>query len=144
MAFRLGSNATNSVRKKSTDAIVDAVDAGTTNTTGSIKLYSGAQPATPETAPSGTLLVAINFANPAFADSDQTGTAGLTGGTAISASVTASGTPGYFRIVDRDGNALMDGSVTATGSGGDLTFDNTTFVSGATATISSFSVATPM
>lgn len=141
MAFRLGLG-TNSPRKKSTDAIVDSVDVGSTNPTGRLLIYSGTQPATPETTATGTLLVTINFATVAFTAADSTATAGLFGGTAISATVTTSGTAGYFRVTDRDNIALFDGSISTTGA--DMNFDNVTFVSGGTATVNTLTIQSPM
>lgn len=141
MAFRLGIG-TNSPRKKSTDAITGCVNTGSTNTTGRLLIYSGTQPATPETTATGTLLVTINFATTAFAAADSTATAALFGGTAISATVSASGTAGWFRVTDRDNIALFDGSISTTGA--DMNFDNITFVSGGTATVNTLTIQSPM
>lgn len=140
MAFRLG-NGTNSPRKKSNDAIVDSVDVGTTNANGKLLIYTGGQPATPETTASGTLLATLDFAATAFAASDANASAGLAGG-AISTTASASGTAGWFRVVDKDAVAIFDGSVGT--SGQDLNFDVADFVSGGTVTISSLTVSTPM
>jgi hypothetical protein len=141
MAFRLG-NGSNSARKRACDAIVDSVDLGSTNSTGKLLIYTGSQPATPETTASGTLLVSINFAATAFGSADSTATAGLAGGTAISATVTASGTAGWFRVVDKDEVAILDGAIST--SGADLNFDNVNFVSGGTATINTLTIQAPM
>jgi len=140
MSLRLG-NGTNSPRKKSTDAIVDAVDAGSTNSTGRLLIYTGSQPATPQTTATGTLLATINFAATAFSAADSNASAGLAGG-AISATATASGTAGYFRVTDKDNVAIFDGSVGE--SGEDLNFDESSFVEGGTVTVSSFALSTPM
>jgi hypothetical protein len=139
MAFRLGVNAQNA----GCNAIVGQVDAGTTNTTGRLLIYTGSQPATPATTATGTLLVTINFNNPSFG-SASAGAASMVTSPAVSATVAASGTAGWFRITDRNNNAIFDGSITATGGGGDMTFDNTAFVSGGTATISSITITVPM
>jgi hypothetical protein len=140
MAFRLG-NGTNSPRKKSTDAIVDSVDVGSTNANGKLLIYTGSQPATPQTTASGSLLATLDFADPAFGAADSNASAGLAGG-AISATAAASGTAGWFRVVDKDEVALFDGSVGE--SSADLVFDETGFVSGGTVTISSFAISTAM
>jgi hypothetical protein len=144
MAFRLGKSTNNNVRAKSTDAVVDAIDAG--GSAGRIEIRTGSQPATPETAATGTLLVSIPFARPAFSNSDVDGTAILAGG-AISATVTSSGTAGWFRVLDSANNSLFDGSIAQSpdaGNAGDMDFDNINFVTGGTATINSMSIQTPM
>jgi len=141
MAFRLG-NGSNSARKACTDALVDAVDVGSTNSSGQLKIYTGTQPATPETSATGTLLVTIPFANPAFGAADANASAGLAGGTAISATVAATGTAGWFRVVDRGNVAIMDGTVGTSDT--DMIFDNVSFVTGGVATVNSFNVSTPM
>lgn len=141
MAFRIGDASGNSVRNKSTDAVVDAVDVGTTNSTGRVMIYTGSQPATPETAASGTLLVTINFGNPAFT-SASAGTAGLANGTAIAGTVANTGTAGWYRVIDRDNRPIFDGSVGT--SGQDMNFDNVSFVAGGTATITTMSISSPM
>lgn len=142
MPFRLGAAAGNNVRAKSTDAITGAINFGTTNTTGRLLIYQGTQPVDPQTAPgASTLLVTINFANPAFASADSTGTAGLAGG-AISATVSTSGTAQWFRVTDRNNNAVFDGSIGT--SGQDMNFDNVNFVQGGTATVNTMTIQTPM
>mgnify|MGYP000992978288 FL=1 len=53
----------------------------------------------------------------------------------------AAGTAGYFRIYDSTGTTChMQGSVTATGGGGDLQLDNVSIANGQTVTISTFSI----
>ncbi|MGA4923535.1 hypothetical protein, partial [Bacillus subtilis] len=53
----------------------------------------------------------------------------------------ATGTAAHFRIYASDGTtAHIQGTVTATGGGGDLTLDNTSIASGQAIAISSFSI----
>lgn len=56
----------------------------------------------------------------------------------------ASGTPGYFVFKDPEENIMFDGTCTINGSGGDMTFDNTTFVLGGEVKITSLSVTMPV
>jgi hypothetical protein len=142
MSFNLGANTTNNARAKATNAVVQAIDAGTGNAAGQVLIYTGSQPASPETTATGTLLATIPFANPAFASADATGLSGLAGGTAISATIAATGTAGWFRVVDRDSHPIFDGAISTSGS--DMNFDSTSFVSGGTVTISSMTYQTPM
>lgn len=126
-----------SLKNAAVDAAVDLVDVGTLNPEGRFRIYQGTQPASPSDAPTGsTLLVEILLANPAFGSASN-GQASLAG-VPRSATASATGTAQWFRIVDRDGNGLMDGAVTAVGGGGELEIDNTSINSGQTVEITSF------
>lgn len=125
-------------RNAATDAVVDRIDAGAA--AGTLKIYTGAQPADADDAASGTLLVTITLGDPAYGAS-ASGTAALSGtpsGTAV-----ATGTAGWFRVADSDGNTVFDGSVTGTGGGGDIELDNTSIASGQTVTITALPFSTP-
>ena len=90
-----------------------------------IEIRSGAKPATPETAASGTLLVSITISG------SFTSTGGvLTAADPASASPAASGTAGHFRLKKSGGTAVLDGTATATGGGGDIQLGSTTITTG--------------
>lgn len=90
-----------------------------------IEIRSGAKPATPETAASGTLLVSIPITG------SFTATGGvLTAADPASAAPAAAGTATYFRLKKSGGTAVLDGTVTATGSGGDMQLGSTTITMG--------------
>lgn len=112
-------------RNAKADAAVDRLDAGAA--AGTIKIYSGSQPATPETAASGTLLATVTLADPAFGAA-STGVASLTDPASVNAAAT--GTAGWARFADSDGNVVFDGDVTATGGGGVVTLSSTSLTSG--------------
>lgn len=145
MAFRLAN-----ITK---DAMINAL--GPQMNSGFVRIYgpaSGAaltQPATPETAivagTHGNLLVSIPFAATAFTTATGgSGTINLNGG-AISATVALSGTASWARVFKTDGTTpAFDISITATGGGGDMTFDNINFIQGGTATINTMTIAVPM
>lgn len=100
-----------------------------------IKMYTGSQPASVATAPSGTLLGTLTIAG-----TFGTASAGvLTFNTVTSdTSADASGTAGWFRVMKSDGTTgVLDGSITATGGGGDMTLNTTTVTAGGTLAISS-------
>ena len=125
------------------DAIVDLIDGGAG--AGKVRIYSGSQPADPDTAATGTLLAEITLNDPAFgaaADAAPGGqaTADLTGGLEDS-SADATGTAGYFRVVDSDNTAIMDGEVGT--SGADMNLNTTSIVSGASVSITSWTVTMP-
>lgn len=144
MAFRLG-NGTNSVQNRACNAIVQTPDQGATNAAGAINIYTGTQPATPNTAPTGTLLVSIPLNNPSWGAA-ASGTSALVTTTAVSATVTTGGTAGWFRVLDRTNNTTTggcwDGSCGT--SGADLNFDNITFIAGGICTIQTMSITVPM
>lgn len=90
-----------------------------------IEIRSGAKPATPETAASGTLLVSIPVSG------SFTSTSGvLTSADVAAVLPTAAGTAGHFRLKQSGGTAVIDGTVTATGGGGDMQLGSTTITMG--------------
>lgn len=90
-----------------------------------IEIRSGGKPATPETAASGTLLVSITVTG------SFTSVGGvLSAADPAAASPAASGTAGYFRLKKSGGTAVLDGTVTATGGGGDMTLGSTSINTG--------------
>lgn len=92
----------------SANAAVAKVDV---TTAGSLKIYSGAQPATPATAATGTLLATFTLHYPSFATADSTGTCALIVSPAISTTGAATGTAGYGRLEDSTGAVVLDGDV---------------------------------
>lgn len=132
----------NASQQAAADGVVDRTDTGTGTATGLLRIYTGAQPADADTAASGTLLVELTLANPAFGAANTSGTAALLS-TPRTATASATGTAGWFRVVNRDGTSVFDGSVTATGGGGDLTLDNVSIASGQTVNITALSYTQP-
>lgn len=125
-------------RNAAADAVVDLVDAGAG--AGTVKIYTGAQPATGDTAESGTLLATITLADPAFG-SAASGVASATDPAPVNA--VATGTAGWFRLEDSTGANVFDGDCTATGGGGTMTLSTTSLVSGSPVDITSFTVTMP-
>jgi hypothetical protein len=113
------------VRTARNDVLVDSLDAGAG--AGTIKIYSGSRPATPDDAITGTLLATITCADPAFGAS-SVGVATISDPASVVA--VADGTATHFRAADSDNNAKFDGSVTATGGGGDLTLGSVSITTG--------------
>lgn len=112
-------------RNAKVNAAVARLDAGVGP--GEIRVYTGAQPATPQTAASGTLLATIVLADPAYGAA-AAGTANLVDPAAVTA--VADGTAGWCRFVDSAAVAVFDGDVTATGGGGVLELATTTVSTG--------------
>lgn len=99
---------TTNTRNVATNSIVDLIDTGTVNPTGSINIY---------TTGLNLLLVTLNFSNPAYGNSLNGVATGnpVTNGVAL-----ASGTASIFTVVNRNGVEIFRGTVSATGGGGDI------------------------
>lgn len=118
---------------------------GAFDTDGRINIYTGSQPADADADVTGTLLATLSMS----AD----GIVAASGGTSAWATITgdvsadATGTAGWFRIYkSADGvggvsttKRRIDGAITGTGGGGQIEFDNTSFVATGTVGISSLS-----
>lgn len=97
---------------------------------GELRIYSGTQPAGPASAPTGTLLISLPLAAPAFAAASG-GIAALI--TPSPANVATSGTAGWFRLVESDlTTGAYDGACSLAGGGGELELPTLALVSGAT------------
>lgn len=110
----------------------------TAGATAKLQIRTGAQPANCATAASGTLLCEMTL--PAdYMSAASAGSKALSGSWTGTASGT--GTAAHFRIVDNAGTTChLQGSVTATGGGGDLQVDNTSITSGQTCTVTAFTI----
>lgn len=107
-----------SARNGKLDAVETAVGASAI-----MKLRTGAQPATCATADSGTVVSTINLPADWMAAAGS-GTKAKSG-TWEDTLADAAGTVAHFRVYASDGTTChMQGSVTITGGGGDLTLDN--------------------
>ncbi|MET8866521.1 hypothetical protein ABZW11_26585 [Nonomuraea sp. NPDC004580] len=128
-------------RNAAADAIAALTDGGV------LRIYSGTQPATPGTAPTGDLLAEFDLSDPAFAAA-VSGAANLDTTPAITATGADDGTAGWFRMCDATeaagtGLGVLDGSVTATGGGGDLTMNTVTISTGVNVTVTAGSITMP-
>lgn len=119
------------------NARLDAIET-TAGTSAKLRILSGAAPADCATAQSGTLLCEIALpadylSNASAGSKAKTGTWSGTGA--------ANGTAAHFRIVDSAGTTChMQGTVTATGGGGDMTLDNTSIAPSQAVTVSTFTL----
>ena len=85
----------------------------------------------------GSVLATITL--PSTPLSSGTGQVTLNGSWTVSASGT--GTAGHYRLTN--GSDIEEGTITATGGGGDLTLDNTSIASGQTVTVTSWTRTMP-
>lgn len=110
----------------------------TTGTAPLLRLLTGAPPANCGTAQSGTQLYSVALPSD-WLTAASSGAVTLNGTWQGNAS--AAGTVGYFRILDSTGTTChCQGTVTATGGGGDMTLDNTSLASGQQFTVTSFTL----
>lgn len=130
MAFQFSTAA----RNAALDAIETAIGAGAV-----LKIRSGTVPATVATADAGTVLATLTLPSDWLAAAS--GGSKAKAGTWEDTSADATGTAAHFRIYASDGTtAHIQGTVTATGGGGDMTLDNTSIASGQAVSITSFTL----
>lgn len=125
---------TTTLRNNQLSEVVALIDAGAG--AGKVRIYSGSAPANVGAALSGNTLLAE------LPMSDPCGT--VSGGVLTFSAITndssadATGTASFFRILDSDNNAVVQGTVST--SGADLNFDSVSFVSGGLVEITSFTI----
>lgn len=122
------------------NARLDAIET-TVGTSAKIRILTGTQPATCATAESGSLLVQFALASDwaAAAASGSKAFSAITGTAA-----TGTGNAGYYRLVDSAGTTCHEqGTITATGGGGDMTIDNISIATGQTVNITGWTWIEP-
>ena len=120
------------------NAILDAIES-TIGTSAILEIRTGAQPANCATADSGTLLASLTLPSDWMAAAASGSKA--KSGTWEDASANNTGTAAHFRVKDSGGTTChMQGTVTVTGGGGDLTLDNTSIATGQAVTITTFTL----
>lgn len=120
------------------NARLDAIET-TIGTSARVKMRTGAPPASCADADSGTVLADVTCPSDWLA-------AAASGSKALSGTwedplADATGTVGHFRVYDSTGATCgMQGTVTVTGGGGDMTVATTSFVVGQPFSITSFTL----
>lgn len=110
----------------------------TVGTAAKLYIRTGAQPVNAAAADSGSLLATLDLPSDWMAAA-ASGAKAKAGTWQVAASGT--GTAGHFRIKDSGGTTThLQGSITATGGGGDMELDNVSIASGQTVTISTFTL----
>ena len=129
----------NTVKNSALDTVKAAIDAGAG--AGTIKVYTGTQPTTAADAiVAQVLLGTLTFSDPC--GTSASGTLTMSAITQDSAA-DATGTATWARIADSTGATVCDVDVTATGGGGTLQFNTTSFVIGGPILISAFTITVP-
>jgi hypothetical protein len=120
------------------NAALDAIETAI-GTSAILQIRSGTVPANAAAADSGTLLAEMTLPSDWLAAA-ASGSKALSG-TWSDPAANAAGTAGHFRIKDSGGTTThIQGSVTATGGGGDMTIDNTSIAVGQVISVTSFTL----
>lgn len=120
------------------NARLDVIES-TIGTSAIMRIRTGAAPASCATADSGTVLATLNLPSDYMAAAS--GGSKALAGTWQDTSADATGTAAHFRIYDSAGTTChLQGTLTITGGGGDMTVDNTSFATGQGFTVTSFTL----
>lgn len=120
------------------NARLDSIET-TVGTSAIIRIRTGAAPANCGTADSGTVLAEITCPSDWLAAAS--GGTKSKNGTWQDLSADNTGTAAHFRLYDSAGTTChMQGTVTATGGGGDMEVSSTSFTAGQSFTISTFTL----
>jgi hypothetical protein len=118
------------------NARLDVVES-TVGTSAILRIRTGAAPADCATADSGTVLAELTLPSDWMAAAS--GGTKAKSGTWQDTSANATGTAAHFRVYDSGGTSChIQGTVTATGGGGDLQVDNVSFAAGQSFSVTSF------
>ncbi len=121
------------------NARLDVIES-TIGTTAVMKIFTGSAPANPAAADSGTLLASLTL--PSDWMGAASGGSKALSGTWQDTSADGTGTAGYFRIYESTGTTChIQGTITATAGGGDMTVDNTSFASGQNFQVTTFTLS---
>jgi hypothetical protein len=122
------------VRNARLDALETAI-----STAPVLKIRTGAAPANITDADSGSVLATLTLPSDWMAAAS--GGSKAKSGTWQDTSADATGTAEHFRLYAADGTTQhIQGSVTATGGGGDMTVDNTSFATGQNFEVTAFTL----
>lgn len=118
------------------NAALDAIET-TIGVSPTLEIRTGAPPTTAATADSGTVLATMTLPSD-FLAAASAGAKALAG-TWQDLSADAAGTAGHFRI-KQGATCHIQGTVTATGGGGDMTLDNVSIAAAQQVTITAFTI----
>lgn len=123
------------------NAILDSIETAV-GTSAVLKIRTGAAPANCATADSGTVLATLTLPSDWMAAAS--GGTKAKSGTWEDTAADATGTAAHFRIYASNGTTIhAQGTVTATGGGGDMTVDNTSFAANQAFAITGFTLTAP-
>ena len=120
------------------NALLDAIES-TIGTSAILRIRTGAAPANCAAADSGTVLATLTLPSDWMAAASAGSKA--KSGTWEDTSADNTGTAAHFRVYDSGGTTChIQGTVTATGGGGDMTVSSTSFTAGQTFTVTTFTL----
>ena len=121
------------------NARLDVIET-TVGTSAVLRIRSGSVPANCAAADAGTVLATVNCPSDWMAAA-ASGSKSLSGSW-VDSSADATGTAAHFRLYDSTGATChVQGTVTATGGGGDMTVDSTSFTAGQQFTVTAFTLS---
>jgi hypothetical protein len=137
----MAQNLSTKARNAAGDGLLVFLETGSANPAAYIEFRSAPRPSSPDETATGVLLAAMYMASPAFQN--------FVNGSAISntispdTSIDNTGIASWFRIYNKDGEAVFDGNITAQGEGGEIELENISLVEGAYLAISSLRLSAP-
>ena len=121
------------------NAMLDAIET-TTGVSAVLRIRTGAPPANCAAARTGTVLATLNLPSDWMAAASSASKA--KSGTWQDTSADATGTAAHFEVMDSGLTTChLQGTVTATGGGGDMTVDSTSFTAAQSFTINTFTLS---
>jgi hypothetical protein len=133
---------TQAVGKAALDSIVDSLDAGGA---GTIKFYSGSQPATANTGISGTLLATLTYSATAYGAATTADPSVATADTITSdTSADNTNTVTHARHASGGATTVFDCSAGISSGTFDIEFNTDAFVAGATVAVTALTVTLPL
>ena len=110
----------------------------TIGTSAVLKIFTGSPPANCAAADTGTTLATLSLPSDYF---NAASSGSMTKLGTWSATASATNTAGYFRVYNSGVTTChIQGTVSASGGGGDMIVSTTSFVSGATVTVNTFTL----
>lgn len=123
------------------NAMLDTIES-TPGVSCHLQVLTGSVPANCAAADGGTVLVEFDLASD-WAAAASGGSKSFNN-TPLSETAVATGTAAHFRLYDSAGTTChMQGTVTLTGGGGDMTIDNTSINTGQTVKVTGFTLTAP-
>jgi len=121
------------------NGMLDAIET-TIGTSAVIKLRTGSPPANCAAADSGTVVATISLASD-WMSAASSGSKAFSSTPLEDSSADNPGTLAHYRVYASDGTTCgMQGTITATGGGGDMTVDNTSVTAGQDVKITSWTI----
>lgn len=116
------------------NGIISTLDQGSAVTNNYIEFHSGTRPSPDAAASNSTLLVTLQFSQQSF-NSPNNGI--IKANPILNGTVVKTGIATWFRIYDKDRNAVIDGDISGLTGSGDIKLDNVELIAGGILSISS-------